>query len=46
MDKTVELSQALLKNAASTGFQYLKQAANKIVDTAANCLLVKKNILI
>lgn len=39
MDKTLELSSSLLSFAPKTGFQYLKQGANKIVDTAANCLL-------
>jgi hypothetical protein len=39
MDKSLALSQAMLDSIDMFGFDFLKQAGNKIVDAAANSLL-------
>ena len=40
--KSVELSRALLGYSDKTAFEFLKQAANRIIDTIANNVLVNK----
>ncbi|RNA19749.1 polycystic kidney disease 1-like 2 [Brachionus plicatilis] len=42
--KTLQLSQKLNELASSHGFEFLKQAADKIVDSAANVLLSVDNL--
>lgn len=44
INKTVEISNKLYAQSNSSGFDFLLQAANKVVDTAANFLLVTKLI--
>ena len=39
-DKALELSQALVNLSSTAGYSFVKQAANKIVDTSINCVLV------
>lgn len=43
-NKTLELSNKLNELASSNGFEFLKQAADKIVDSAANILLCVDNL--